>query len=171
MLVADELIFQQGATAIFAVTDFWGPFVNYLMSGQVDAWERAKTEEIQRGKNVVDAANETMESLQHFIFSSLPSVDDLSGHRMSKLNHYEGKAEIARYMEQKYPVARSSGEHTDKSAEAVAPNKQLSDVTTLLYCGYYMENFVRWELNAYLLPQKVSNPIPSTLTRSVLTLI
>ncbi len=42
-----------------------------------------------------------MDTLQHFIFSSLPSPDVISGHKYPQLEHYEGKADIVRYVSER----------------------------------------------------------------------
>lgn len=104
------------------------------MSGRQDAWKVAEADEIRKGQNIVDAACQTLDTLKHFVFSSLPSPDRISNHEMPDLLHYEGKVKIVDY---------------------IAKQGRLSDVTTILYCGYYMENFTRWELNSYLRPRQV----------------
>ncbi|KAK3053959.1 hypothetical protein LTR09_005239 [Extremus antarcticus] len=128
-------MFRQDATAIYAVTDFWEPFLKYLQSGRQDAWTLARADELQRGKNVVDAAGQTLDTLQHFIFSSLPSGDQISNHVLTKLHHHEGKADVVHYL-------KNSG------------SKRLADITTVFWCGYYMENFARYDLNPYIRPRK-----------------
>ena len=133
------LTWSQGAKAIFAVTDFWMPFLELATAGRKDAWTVAEAEEIRKGKALVDAACTTLDTLKHFVFSSLPSPDRISNHKYSDLLHYEGKVKIVDY---------------------IAEQTKLSEITTVLYCGYYMENFTRWELNSYLRPREVSMPVP-----------
>lgn len=113
---------DKGASAIFAVTNFWAPFIKYATAGDPDKWTLAKANEVRLGKNIVDAAAKTLDTLEHFVFSSLPSPDRLSNHEMPDLLHYEGKAEITRY---------------------ISEHDRLAKLTTVLYCGYYMENFTR----------------------------
>jgi hypothetical protein len=104
------------------VTDYWAPFIRYAMAGIPNKWTQAKDDEVGVGKNIVDAAAATLDTLEHFVFSSLSSPDLVSNHEMPDLLHYEGKAEVTRY---------------------IAENEKLGSLTTVLYCGYYMENFVR----------------------------
>lgn len=92
------------------------------MAGDPDRWTLAKADEIRVGRNVVDAAVKTLDTLKHFVFSSLSSPDRVSNHEMPNLFHYEAKAEVTRY---------------------IGENELLADRTTVLYCGYYMENFTR----------------------------
>lgn len=91
----------------------------------------------------MDAAAATLAdgTLQHFVFSSLPSPEAVSGGRVRGLDHYEGKVDVVRYLRSLKP--------------AKAGEKSLGDVTTLVWVAYYMENFARWDLNAYLRPRKV----------------
>lgn len=92
---------------------------------------------------MVDAACGTLDTLKHFVFSSLPSADEISKRTLSKVHWHEGKAEIVRYIKEK------------SSPSTAGKVKQLADITTILWCGYYMENFIRWELNPYLRPREV----------------
>lgn len=105
------------------MTDYWAPFIKYAMAGDPDKWTKAFDDEVRVGKNIVDAAATTLDTLQHFVFSSLSSPDQVSNHEMPDLLHYEGKATVSRYIGQ---------------------NERLASLTTVLYCGYYMENFTRW---------------------------
>jgi hypothetical protein len=100
---------MSGAYAVFAVTNYWA-----TMDMKV---------EIQEGKNLVDAAKET--GVQHFILSTLKDVTQrkstrtpninisvpdqiltisffcacslVTGGKLTKVHHFDAKAEIARY--------------------------------------------------------------------------
>ena len=152
---------------IYALTDFWEPYVRYLQSGREDAWIQAMLDEVRRGQNVVDAASQTLETLNHFVLSSLPSADEISSHELSKVYHHEGKAEIVRYIQQKSMQAAATAAVTtsgeDRVSEADSHFKQLASITTVFWCGYYMENFVNWHLNPYLRPKEVCE-VPDAAT-------
>ena len=74
------------ATAVFAVTNYW-EFLDM-------------STEITQGKNLVDAAIAT--NISHFIWSSLPNVSKLTDGKLTKVYHFDGKAEVEEY-------ARSTG--------------------------------------------------------------
>ncbi|KAI4135266.1 MAG: hypothetical protein LQ347_000814 [Umbilicaria vellea] len=74
----------EGAYAAYAVTNFWEKFSAEL--------------EVQQGKNVADVAKEV--GLQHLVWSSLPNVTKLSGGALSKVHHFDSKAEVEEYIRQ-----------------------------------------------------------------------
>ncbi|KAK3669790.1 hypothetical protein LTR78_010307 [Recurvomyces mirabilis] len=76
----------QGATYIFAVTNYWE---------HVD-----KAREIAEGKLMVDAAKTV--GVELFIWSSEPSVTKASKGTVTKVSHFDSKAEVSEY-------ARSAG--------------------------------------------------------------
>lgn len=91
-----------GASAIFAVTDFWGSDCNVLSksgseSGQ-KIMERLAEIEIQSGKNIADAAADTA-TLRRFIWSSLPAAKRLSGGKYSGVYHFDAKAVVDEYIQ------------------------------------------------------------------------
>jgi uncharacterized protein YbjT (DUF2867 family) len=60
-------------------------------------WETANpATEISQGKNVADVSKEV--GVQHLIFSSLLSVTEVSGGRLTHVPHFDGKAEIEQYI-------------------------------------------------------------------------
>jgi hypothetical protein len=135
------------------------PFIAYAQAGNPDAYKLAGTQEVQLGKNIVNAAMQTLDTLQHFIFSSLPSPDTISNHKYPHLNHFEGKVEIENYI-RKHGEYRPSGKRLWDSYRmeetlSHSAGKRLSEITTVVWCGYYMENFARWTLNSYLRPRSV----------------
>ncbi|KAK9364509.1 NmrA-like family-domain-containing protein [Lipomyces kononenkoae] len=73
-----------GATAVYAVTNYWE-----TMDKQV---------EFQQGKNLVDAAKEA--GVGHFIWSSLLNVTKLSNGKLLNVYHFDGKAEVEEYARQ-----------------------------------------------------------------------
>jgi hypothetical protein len=73
----------QGSYGVFGVTDFWS-----IMS---------KTREIQQGKNILAACQST--EVKHFVWSSLPNVSKLSNGKHTKVEHFDGKAEVEEAIE------------------------------------------------------------------------
>ncbi|KIY04071.1 uncharacterized protein Z520_00763 [Fonsecaea multimorphosa CBS 102226] len=82
----------EGAQVIFAVTDF------YETMRAADSWT-AMNVEYQRGINIAEAASRTG-SLEHFIWSTLPSA-----HKISKkqyfVPHFEAKAKVDDFIKSK----------------------------------------------------------------------
>lgn len=73
-----------GAHTVFSVTNFWESV-------------SAETEYAQ-GKAVADAAKKA--GVSHLIFSSLINVSEASAGRMTKMKHFDTKADIERYIRQ-----------------------------------------------------------------------
>lgn len=74
--------------------------------------------------------------------------------------HFEAKAEVEGYIRSLHP-SRSS---LSSSPPIVAKQRRLSDVSTIIWPTYYMENFTRWTLNAYLQPQRQDTGTGATYT-------
>ncbi|KAK2041767.1 NmrA-like family protein [Colletotrichum somersetense] len=96
------------ATAIFAVTDFWGAIGTEIVANRVrdEGIELAvATQELEElwGRNIAQAAAET-HSLERFVFSSLPPVSELSQGKLRHVHHFDGKANIARQIQQEHPA-------------------------------------------------------------------
>lgn len=81
----------RGKHAIFAVTDFWGPFKEL---GQ----ERAAALETAQGINIATATPATPNTLEHFIFSIFPDASCITSGAV-KVPHYESKARVKEYIE------------------------------------------------------------------------
>lgn len=129
-----------GATAIFAVTDFWAPFNEAyprLMGTDRATGEYAYALETKRGQAVVDAAAKVLKEegkLEMFIWSSLPPVKHLGGGgKYTYVYHFDAKAEVARYIEKE--------------------QKELWAKTSLLNMGFYMTNMI--DMSAVFAPKKV----------------
>ncbi|KAF3402777.1 NmrA-like family domain-containing protein 1 [Talaromyces pinophilus] len=71
-----------GAHTVFLVTDFWQ--------------QASLPAEVQQGKNVTDACKAA--GVQHLIFSSLIDVKEASKGSLVHVYHFDGKAEIERYI-------------------------------------------------------------------------
>ncbi|KAE8391275.1 hypothetical protein BDV23DRAFT_193322 [Aspergillus alliaceus] len=72
----------KGAYGVFAVTNFWEIF-----SAEV---------EVQQGKNIADVCKD--EGVQHLVWSSLLNVNKLTNGVLSKVYHFDGKAEVEEYI-------------------------------------------------------------------------
>ncbi|KAK1547432.1 NmrA-like family protein [Colletotrichum paranaense] len=72
----------KGASAVFAVTNYWDKMDKEL--------------EIQQGKNIADAALEA--GVEHFIFSSLLDVNKLSKGALPDVYHFDSKAAVEEYI-------------------------------------------------------------------------
>lgn len=71
-----------GAYAVFAVTNYWE-------TGSAET-------EIKQGKAIADAAKEA--GIQHFIWSSLPNVTEMSKGELTDVKHFDSKAAIEAYI-------------------------------------------------------------------------
>ena len=116
------------------MTDYWALAVSHLRAGHAEPFTAAYTDELTQGKNIIAAANQNAATLKHFIFSSLPSAAKISRGKYTQMHHFEAKAEIERL---------------------IKADTQLADKTTVVWAGYYMENFSRWNLSQYIRPRKV----------------
>lgn len=70
------------AHGLFAVT-------NSRLPGKGIETEADLAHELDAGKNIIDAAQRF--NIQHFVFSSLPSIQEASGGRFSKVLHFDNK--------------------------------------------------------------------------------
>ncbi|KAH8663884.1 hypothetical protein BGZ61DRAFT_484937 [Ilyonectria robusta] len=96
----------EGATAIFAVSDFWGLYgdpanKNKAKPGQpLNAW--AGEFETQQLKNVIDAVAK-VPTLERFILSSLSNATKWSKGKYTHVYHFDSKANAEDYGREKYP--------------------------------------------------------------------
>ncbi|RDW58315.1 hypothetical protein BP5796_12245 [Coleophoma crateriformis] len=116
----------QGAYAVFAVTNYWEKLDMEL--------------EIQQGKNLADAAIAT--GIQHFIWSSLKNVTEITKGALPNVYHFDSKAKVEEYI------------------------RSTSLPATYMMPGFYMSNFPGRNLrpsppdNAWTLAM----PLPATAT-------
>ena len=73
-----------GSYGVFAVTDYWQSM--------------NKDIETKQGKNIVDACKAA--GVKHLIWSTLPHVGKLTNGELTKVEHFESKADVAEYAEQ-----------------------------------------------------------------------
>ncbi len=107
-------------------------------------WETGNPEvEIAQGKNVADASKEA--GVKHLIFSSLLNVTEESGGKLKHVPHFDGKADIEKYI-------KASG----------VP-------CTFVLPGYFMSNYTQMKMIAkqedgsYLLAYPVGKDTPFPL--------
>lgn len=108
---------------------------------------------MHRGKAIADSAAKALQDegiLEHFIFSSLPNVKGRVGGNYEYVFHFDGKAAIAKYIEESLPFLHSK--------------------TSILYMAFYINNIVKYsgksigmqrlEDGSYLLPIPMSAQTP-----------
>ncbi|RDW93598.1 NmrA/HSCARG family protein [Aspergillus mulundensis] len=115
----------KGASAIFSVTDFWPPFFNPSAREKAAASNKSIGEycrdlEVQQNRNIIDAAAK-VDTLERFIFSSLPNPNKLSDGKYKHVYHFEGKAIAEEYGRTAHPALWAK--------------------TTVFYAGLYLENW------------------------------
>ncbi|GME51172.1 NAD(P)-binding protein [Neofusicoccum parvum] len=96
-----------GATAIFAMTDFWTPMADPATHAAaaargVSVNEQCHDLEVRRGKNLAIAAGATA-GLERFVWSTLSAAAARSGGRYRQLWHFDGKAEVERFARAELP--------------------------------------------------------------------
>jgi hypothetical protein len=115
-----------GSNVIFGVTDFWG------ITRDPKIQEQAKAEnvpvntiaydvEVQHGKNIVDAANATLDTLDRFVLSTLSLTKKWSGGKYAHNFHFDAKWMAVEYLKTTYP--------------------QLAEKTSYLQVGLYLTNW------------------------------
>ncbi|KAL9041054.1 MAG: hypothetical protein Q9214_004245, partial [Letrouitia sp. 1 TL-2023] len=84
------------------MTDFWVPFITALGSQNppdpASACEIAKEDEVRQGRVAVDAALTCLDTLEHFIFSSLPNDVEISKGKYH-MPHFEPKVITLDYIQ------------------------------------------------------------------------
>ncbi|KAJ2847215.1 hypothetical protein GGI22_006041 [Coemansia erecta] len=102
----------KGADFVFGMTQFFQPEVmGKIEAGNLDA-------EFNQGKNIIDAAIDV--GVKNIVFSTLPSMKEISGGKYTRVHHFEGKHNVEEYLKGKANIIRGVSIHV----------------------GYYMENYV-----------------------------
>ncbi|RDW82384.1 hypothetical protein BP6252_03496 [Coleophoma cylindrospora] len=109
--VASLIPLLRGANLIFSVTNYWEPFFRPDARAKaqelgVDCRRYAYDVELQQGKNIVDAAAATVDSLADngFVASTLSHAGKCSKGAFKELYHFDSKADVfPYYVEEKYP--------------------------------------------------------------------
>ncbi|KAF2715732.1 NAD(P)-binding protein [Pleomassaria siparia CBS 279.74] len=126
----------KGSNAIFGVTDFWQQVklpANYEKAKETGQTINvvAYNAEIQQGKNIVDAAEATKDTLEILVLSVLTDSRKYSHGKITWNYHFEGKWKIVEYLQKTYPETYKK--------------------TQLFQAACFMTNF-----ESQLVPQKVS---------------
>jgi uncharacterized protein YbjT (DUF2867 family) len=127
-----------GSTVIFGVTDFWGVVADPRIQERARAAGRpvnveAYGVEVQQGRNIVDAANATVDTLDRFVLSTLSATKKWSKGKYSHNFHFDAKWEAVEYVKASYP--------------------ELAKKTSFLQLALYMTN---WKVMSMGGPVKVS---------------
>ncbi|KAL8726757.1 MAG: hypothetical protein Q9166_006496 [cf. Caloplaca sp. 2 TL-2023] len=139
----------KGATAIFVVTDFWQPFLDAAAApapGFHSIEMIAKDDELAQGRAAVDAALTCLDTLEHFVFSSIPDEMAVSNGKYD-LPHYAAKNATIKYIQDLQTQSHGG--------------KTLWSVTSVVWVGYYMEN---WINHPYSRPKKSTDGIYTVRT-------
>lgn len=114
-----------GSHIIFAVTNFFEPFMAHSSP------EKAMEVEYQQGVNLALAAASTLNTLEHYIWSTLPDAKAISNGKFV-VPHFEAKARIDDYIRQSQP--------------------ELLRVTTFFWVTFYHSNLQFGIFTPYLIP-------------------
>jgi len=99
---AAEKLAEQGAQVVSANLDDTASLIeaisgSYAVFGVTNYWERADPDyETQQGKNLTDAVKAT--GVQHFIWSSLLNITELSKGKLPNVYHFDSKAKVEDYI-------------------------------------------------------------------------
>lgn len=137
-----------GSNVIFGVTDFWG------VTRDPAVQERAKVSgtplnvlayqiEVQQGRNIVDAANATLDTLDRFVLSTLSATKKWSKGKYSNNFHFDAKWEAVEYLKGTYPA--------------------LAEKTSYLQVALYLTNWKEFGAVPVGKPVKVSLQLPENL--------
>ncbi|KKY22660.1 putative family transcriptional regulator [Phaeomoniella chlamydospora] len=96
--------------SVFAVTNYWDTM--------------SKENEIQQGKNIVDACLSSDSAVQHLILSTLPNVTQLTNNQLTNVEHFDSKAEVSAYAE----------------AHKKSPSSNKNLIVTHFMPGYFSSN-------------------------------
>ncbi|KAH6685469.1 hypothetical protein F5X68DRAFT_262701 [Plectosphaerella plurivora] len=115
-----------GSNVIFGVTDFWGVTADPKIHEQAQKEGRpvntiAYDVEVQQGKNIVDAANATIDTLDRFVLSTLSHTKKWSGGKYAHNFHFDAKWMAVEYLKSTYP--------------------KLAEKTSYLQVGLYLTNW------------------------------
>ena len=125
-----------GATAIFAVTDYWSPFFTPGEREKIPKGQSLRQygydNELRHGQNIADAAA-TIGTLTHFIWSALPSPKKASKGKYNGIYHFDSKGAITEYIREK--------------------QAELAKKMSIIYISFYVSNLIMYEM---MKPVKVS---------------
>lgn len=113
-----------GSHIIFGVTNFFEPFAEHSSP------TKAVEIEIQQGTNLARAAMSTLSTLEHYIWSTLPSAVNISGGKYD-VPHFEGKIAIDKFIQSQPDLVKK---------------------TTFLWVTWYHSNYVFPMFTPYYIP-------------------
>ena len=126
-----------GATAIFAMTDYWYPLFDPQVRAEATRKNMIPNQlcaeiEMTRGKNLAlaVAAPEVQKTLQRYIYSSLPNCTKLSHGKYTKMWHFDSKAAVEDWI----------------THDTVMQTSGLSAKASFIHVGLYMDNWKRGPL-------------------------
>lgn len=137
-----------GSTVVFGVTDFWGIVGDSEVQARAQASslpvnELAYQLEVQQGRNIVDAAFATLDTLDRFVLSTLSPTKKRSKGKYTHNFHFDAKWEAVEYLKATYPA--------------------LGKKTSYLQVALYLSN---WQTSPLARPIKVSLPLQVPLSLS-----
>lgn len=127
----------QGGHIIFGVTDFWQGMNDPACHEKAEKEGKPINEicydiEVQQGKNIVDAAAATVDTLDRFVLSTLSNARKWSGGKVTWNYHFDAKWVAVDYLRATYP--------------------ELDKKTSLVQVGLFATN---WKSMPTVAPQKV----------------
>lgn len=140
------------------MTDFW-QFVQKestqkLAQAKGITWNEAcYLQEVQQGKNIIDAAAHVAQSgtLERMVLSTLSDAKRASGGKYTWVYHFDSKAHFVNYLKDR--------------ALHEATYQALYEKTSYVQIGNYLDN---WNKNPILAPKKVSSTRVNITLRSYL---
>ena len=134
----------EGASAIFGVTDFWQfvkkPATQQLAQSKSITWNEAcYLQEVQQGKNIIDAAAQQQQQIERMVLSSLSDARKATGGKYTWVYHFDSKARFVQYLEEK--------------AQDDLQYRSLFEKTSYVQIGNYLDN---WKKNPIFTPKKVT---------------
>jgi hypothetical protein len=97
-----------GSSVIFGVTDFWTITRDPAVQARAAAAGKqvnvlAYEIEVQQGRNIVEAANATLDSLDRLVLSTLSATKKWSKGKYLNNYHFDAKWEAVEYLKANYP--------------------------------------------------------------------
>jgi hypothetical protein len=134
-----------GSAVIYGVTDYWGQTRDPKIQEKAQQSGRlvnieVYNLEIQQGRNIVDAANATVNTLERFVLSTLTDTKKWSKGKYTHNYHFDAKWTAVAYLNATYP--------------------ELAKNTSYLQVGLYMTNWTSMGMGA---PTKVATLIARPL--------
>lgn len=132
-----------GSTVIFGVTDFWGITRDSDVQARAAATGKQVNQlaydiEVQQGRNILEAANATLDTLDRFVLSTLSATKKWSKGKYTNNYHFDAKWDTVEYLKANYP--------------------ELNKKSSYLQMALYLTNWKEFEGLPFGRPLKVSKP-------------